>query len=127
WRGEIGASDSFRIAAEMLVELNVRDDFGRPADATSTYLRYEIRIGYESPTYRGTLGRLVLLSETLDYITEGEAARSLKFRPGRDFRNAVVVNNRRTPSGFISVRAAADGQTEIVVHADGGSRGPGQV
>lgn len=128
WCGEAGASEQFRIAAEMLIEARVQDDFGRPAEASSTFLRYQIEIGHEAPTFRGTLGRLVLLSETLDYITEGDAAGKLKFpHRAKGFREAVVVNRRRTPSGYISVKTADDGQTEIVVHADGGSRGPGQV
>jgi len=74
-----GYTDELRIAVEMIVDPEVNDDFGRPAEATSTYLRYEIKIGYEHSTLRGTLGRLVLLSETLDYITEGEAVTKLHF------------------------------------------------
>ncbi|MCB0107870.1 MAG: ATP-binding protein [Caldilineaceae bacterium] len=125
---EHGYADRFRIAAEMIVEPHVRDDFGRPAEATSTFLRYEVEIGYESPTFRGILGRLVLLSETLNYITEGDANNKLKFpHSAQNFRKAVVVNKRRSASGYISVQTAADGQTEIVVHQDGGSRGPGQI
>jgi predicted ATPase len=125
---EEGRNVSFRIAAEMIVEPNVRDDFGRPAEATSTFLRYEIEIGYEEPGQRGTLGRLVLLSEKLDYITEGEAATKLRFpHSASSFRKAAVNNKRRSQAGFISVNVASDGQTEIVVHQDGGSRGPGQV
>ena len=118
----------FRIAAEMIVSPSVRDDFGRPAEATSTYLRYEVRIGYEESAHRGTLARLVLLSETLNYITEGHAAARLGFphSAGR-FRAAVVKNKRKSPVGYISVQLATDGQTEIVVHQDGGSRGPGQT
>lgn len=128
WSGEDGHSNEFRIAAEMIVDPQVQDDFGRPAQATSTYLRYEIRIGYEQPTHRGTLGRLVLLSETLDYITEGEAVQRLKFpHSASKFREAVVDNGRRTSAGYISVKVANDGQTEIVVHQDGGGRGPGQT
>lgn len=128
WSSSSSQSDRFRIAAEMIVDPEVRDDFGRPAEATSTFLRYEIEIGYEKPLQRGTLGRLVLLSEALDYITEGEAANRLKFpHSAQKFRKAVVINKRRTPSGFISVRKANDGQTEIIVHQDGGSRGPGQI
>ncbi|WP_129627012.1 AAA family ATPase [Candidatus Oscillochloris fontis] len=118
----------FRIAAEMIVEPHVRDDFGRSAEATSTFLRYEVEIGYEPPEQRGSLGRLVLLAERLDYITEGEAASRLKFPHSvQFFRSSVVKNRRKTQSGFISTRNAPDGQTEIVVHQDGGSRGPGQV
>lgn len=128
WSGEGRRSDRFQIAAEMIVDRHVRDDFGRPVEASSTFLRYEIEIGYEAPTHRGTLGRLVLLSEKLDYVTEGDAAGRLKFpHSAMRFRRSAVVNNRRTRAGFISVRTAEDGQTEIVVHADGGSRGQGQV
>ncbi|HEY0511656.1 MAG TPA: AAA family ATPase [Thermoanaerobaculia bacterium] len=119
---------SFKIAAEMIVEPKVHDDFGRPAEASSTYLRYEVEIGYESSTHRGALGRLVLLAEALTYITEGESVAKLKFpSSAANFRRKVVMNKRRTQSGYITVRRAADGQTEILVHQDGGSRGPAQT
>jgi predicted ATPase len=119
---------AFRMAAEMIVEPDVRDDFGRPATATSTYLRYQIEIGYEAASARGSLGRLVLLSETLEHIREGAAATRLRFpHSAAHFRRKAVLNKRRVKSGFISVQQASDGQTEIMVHADGGSRGPGQL
>lgn len=118
---------SFRIAAEMIVEPDVRDDFGRPATASSTYLRYQIEVGYEAPSARGSLGRLVLLSESLEHIRESTAARRLRFpHSAARFRRKAVQNKRRVKSGFISVHNASDGLTEIMVHADGGSRGPGQ-
>ena len=74
WTNGESRANSFRIAAEMIVEPEVYDDFGRPSESSSTYLRYEIHIGYEAPTYKGTLGRLVLLSEKLNYIAEGKRA-----------------------------------------------------
>ncbi len=121
-------TDRFRIAAEMVVNPHIKDDFGRSAEASSSYLRYEIEIGYEPANHRGTLGRLVLLSETLNYITEGEAVGKLKFpHSANHFRQVAVTNRRRTRSGFISTKTADDGQTEIIVHQDGGSRGPGQT
>lgn len=119
---------SFRMAAEMIVDPDVRDDFGRPAISTSTYLRYEIEVGYEAPSARGSLGRLVLLAESLEHIRESAAAARLRFpHSAARFRRKAVQNKRRAKSGFISVHEASDGQTEIMVHADGGSRGPGQV
>lgn len=119
---------AFKIAAEMIVEPKVHDDFGRPAEASSTYLRYEVEIGYESSAHKGMLGRLVLLSESLTYITEGESVARLSFpSSAANFRRKVVTNRRRTQSGYISVRKAEDGQTEILVHQDGGSRGPAQT
>lgn len=114
--------DRFALAAEMIVEPEVEDDFGRQAKASSTYLRYEISIGYEPPEGHGHLGRLVLLSEELDYFTQNEAVHKLRFplSPGR-FRRAVVHNQRRSGK-YISTRNAA-GITEILVHQDGGSSG----
>lgn len=114
-----------RIAAEMIIDPSVRDDFGRPAKASSTYLRYELHVGYEPPVAQGSLGRLTLLFESLGYKPEGAAAKALKFpHSATDFRRAVVSNNRRSRKGYISAKLAADGQTEILVHQDGGSRGP---
>lgn len=128
WSDGRNRSEEFRIAAEMIVNPSVRDDFGRPAEANSTYLRYEVRVGYEAPPARGSISRLVLLSESLDYIKEGAAAAKLRFPlSARDFRAHVVFNKRRTPSGYISARKSDDGQTEILVHQDGGSRGPAQT
>jgi predicted ATPase len=127
WTDGKSRCESFRIAVEMIVDPYVSDDFGRPAIASSTYLRYEVEVGYEPPTYKGTLGRLVLQAERLDYITEGEAARRLRFRHNaRLFRRAVVTNSRRSKAGYISVNKAADGQIEILVHQDGGSSGQPQ-
>jgi predicted ATPase len=128
WSDGRSRSDGFTIAAEMIIDPSVRDDFGRPAEANSTYLRYEVRIGYEAQSARGSLSRLVLLSESLDYIKEGAAAGKLRFplTPG-EFRKHVVSNKRRTQSGYISARQTEDGQTEILVHQDGGSRGPAQT
>ena len=108
----------------MIVDRNVRDDFGRPAEASSTYLRYEVDIGFEEPLHKGSLGRLVLLSEKLDYITEGEASGRLRFPHSRkDFLRSAVINRRKAKAGFISTEKAADGKTEILLHQDGGSRG----
>lgn len=119
--------EEFTIAAEMIISPTVRDDFGRPAEANSTYLRYEVRIGYEAASARGSLSRLVLLAESLDYITEGEAAGKLKFPLNvREFRKHAISNKRRTPSGYISAQRTSDGQTEILIHQEGGSRGPAQ-
>jgi predicted ATPase len=120
-------SSSFSLAAEMLVDENVIDEFGRPAKASSTFLRYEIEIGYEAPGPNGALGRLVLLAERLNYLTEEKAASRLVFpHSAKEFRQHAVVNRRRTAGGFISTEKAGDGKTEIYIHQDGGSRGKPQ-
>lgn len=128
WTQGTEHASKFRIAAEMIVGRHARDDFGRPAEARSTFLRYEVSIGYEESTHRGMLGRLVLLEEKLDYITEGQSANRLGFpHSSKYFRSQAIRNERRSTDGYISVRKTLEGQTEIVVHQDGGSRGPGQT
>lgn len=128
WTKNGDRRSSIRMAAEMIVEPAVHDDFGRPAEATSTYLRYELQVTYEPPDQRGMLGRLVLTHESLEHITEGAAASKIGFQhSARAFRKEAVKNKRRSDAGFISTQVANDGQTEIVVHQDGGSRGPGQI
>lgn len=129
WTNGTTRRERFRIAVEMVVDGHVHDDFGRPAESSSTFLRYEIQIRYAPPSSdAGLLGRLVLEEEKLGYITEGDAPKHMPFpHSAKDFRDSAVKNTRRTQSGFISVRTSEDGKREIVVHQDGGARGPGQT
>ena len=122
--------DSFRIAVEMLVPLDVADDFGRPCKATSTFLRYEIEIGRKAPSSTG-LDRsfdIELRSESLKPIRKGDASKRLRFPHSKpEFRDSAVQNRRFAKSGYIATVRQADGnEAEIVVYQDGGSRGPGQ-
>lgn len=129
WTDGRTCRETFKIAAEMIVDPQVIDDFGRQAPASSTFLRYEIEIRYVPPsTKAGLLGRLVLETESLNYITQGAAIRHMFFpHSPRLFRNSAVKNERRTTKGYISAHTAPDGKKTIVVHQDGGSRGPGQI
>lgn len=120
WTDGNTRAESFFIAAEMIVDKVNSDDFGRQAEASSTYLRYEIRIGYEESTHRGTLGRLVLESEDLNYITEGQANRKLTFpHSAKSFRKHVVDNKRRTKTGYISTETSTRQEPEILIHQEG--------
>ena len=120
---------SFRIAAEMLVERQVFDDFGRPGAATSTFLRYEIEIGSKTaaPSDLGRSLDIELRSESLHPIRKGDAAKKLRFPHSKSkFRDRAVQNHRFTKAGYISTEQSDGEEAEIVVHQDGGSRGPGQ-
>ena len=66
WTNGEAKSPTITMAAEMLVEEEVTDDFGRQAKASSTFLRYEIEIGYEKNEYDLTPGRMVLVRENLE-------------------------------------------------------------
>lgn len=116
-------------AAEMIVGETVRDDFGREAKASSSFLRYEVAFRYDPPSPTGgLLGGLTLEREELRPITAGNAARHLRFPHSKSkFRDSVVFNKRHARSGFISTQI--DPETEqaaIVVHQDGGSHGRGR-
>ena len=130
FRGDSLRRDSFRLAAEMLVEKDVTDDFGRPGKTSSTFLRYEIEIAKKKDAAHNashSIFDMELRSESLHHITQGEASKRLRFPHSKSaFRDGAVINRRRARTGYISTEFSNDGLTEIVIHQDGGSRGPGQ-
>ena len=117
---------SIRFAAEMIVDSDVADDFGREGSPSSSFLRYEVAFRYEPPSdVMGPLGGLVLEREELRPITKGRAPRHLRFPHHRaKFRDSVVYNHRHAKTGFISTLTGEP--TTIVVHQDGGSHGRGR-
>jgi len=124
WTDGVDRRDEFTLAAEMIVDEDVEDDFGRPATATSTFLRYELEIGYEAPVRDGQLARVSLRAERLTYITEKDAPRRLRFpHSAARFRKAAVKNRRRSNAGYISTEVE-DEQVVILVHQDGGAGKP---
>lgn len=121
WSGDFANEPRIRFAAEMIVPGEVEDDFGRVAEATHTFLRYELDIGYQAPTGREKIGRLTLLKEQLKHINLGTAATRLRFpHSASEFRKAVLYGKRRAP--YISTTREG-GQPIVAVHQDGGSRG----
>ena len=126
FRGSDEPSKRLEFAVEMIVDRKVTDDFGREAEASSSFLRYELALRYEQPSATtGPLGGLVLEKEVLNPITVNNATRRIRFPHSKgNFRDAAIYNKRRN-SGYIST-SEENGQAVIVVHQDGGSRGPGR-
>lgn len=117
--GEPG-NGPIRLAAEMIVPDSVEDDFGAPAPATITFLRYELSIAYVAPDVGQLHPRLVVVHESLEPIKLGDAYRHLGFRySAKEFRKAVV-KGRRSGGAFISTEPDS---ARIIVHQDGGSHG----
>lgn len=122
WNGYRAPGPTMTLAAEMIVPRDVADDFGQPARASITFLRYELQVGYDAPRGLGRIGRLVLLSESLRHITLGDAPVHLRFpHSATRFRRALVTG-RRSGKSFISTERNGDDRT-ITIHQDGGSRG----
>ena len=116
-------TDRIEIATEMLIRGDVRDDFGREAAASSSFLRYELSFRYDPPSPDGRPnGRIVLEREELRPIIEARAARHLKFPHSKSrFRDGAVFNTRHARSGFISTTNNPEsGQPDVTVHQDGG-------
>ena len=118
--------DRFRLAVEMIVPRDVSDDFGRPAESSSTFLRYEVGFRYQEPSAAiGPSGGLVLEREELRHITVGRAHNHLRFPHQKaNFRDRIVFN-QRSGAPYIDTTKEQD-QDVILVHQDGGSRGRGR-
>jgi predicted ATPase len=121
WNGFLPDRRRISISAEVIVPPEVEDDFGRVAKPSITFLRYSVEIGYEQPQGKERMGRLVLLSEHLEHINQGDAMQHLAFQPSKPFRESAV-QGRRSAGAFIST-VEEDGETIIKIHQDGGSRG----
>lgn len=113
-----------RLAAEMIVAPVNEDDFGQSAEATSTFLRYELHLAYEPPSRSGyaQYGRIRLVAEELRHITKFDASKRLQWEHSASkFRDAAVINRRQ---GVAYISTAQDaGAGTIKIHQDGGSRG----
>ncbi|MEU8269207.1 AAA family ATPase [Sphaerisporangium sp. NPDC049002] len=122
WDGYRDHQREISIAAEMIVQRNVEDDLGDTARATTTFLRYELTLGYSLPEGEGSVGKLTLEREVLKHINKGEASRHLRFpHSAKNFRNAVL-RGQRSGGPFLSTEHRDIG-TIINVHGDGGSFG----
>lgn len=124
WDGYRDQARLIQLSAEMLVPRVVEDDLGAEAKPATTFLRYDLSLGYEPPQGQGSVGRLSLASENLTHITRGASLRHLKFRHSPAFRNSVVTGERRG-GAFLSTEQKENGVV-INVHGDGGSRGKPQ-
>ncbi|GAA2996647.1 AAA family ATPase [Streptomyces lactacystinicus] len=122
WNGYADGEHLMTFAAEMIVPGEVEDDFGRLAEPTSTFLRYELHLGYQPPQRGERGGRLTLRYEDLSRIRPSEALSHLRF-PHRaaDFRKAVV-RARRSNAPYIST-SLETGDAVVSIHADGSRRG----
>ena len=122
WDGYREHPRQISLAVEMIVPAEVEDDLGASAEATTTFLRYELTLGYLLAEGEGSVGRLTLEREELRHINRGDAPKHLRFpHSAKNFRSAVVLGERR--GGAYLSTELRDSGTVINVHGDGGSRG----
>lgn len=111
--------DEMSFEAEMIVPETGVDDLGQEARASSTFLRYSLRLRYRADESARSLGALELTYEELAYIKRGEARAHLPFHPSKEWLESAVEGRRWTPY-YISTDASSG---IIKVHQDGGSSG----
>jgi predicted ATPase len=104
--------------ADMVVPNSVKDDFGRPATPSTTFLRYTLALKYV-PKSNQASERIEIVEEKLTYIQKGHARRLLGFKHSSAFRQSVIFGRRTTE--LISTVIEA-GKSTINLHQDG-SRG----
>lgn len=122
WNGYADDEHLMTFAAEMIVPGEVEDDFGRLAEPTSTFLRYELQLGYQPPQGGERGGRLTLRYEDLSQIRPGDAPPHLRFPHNAKGFRQTVVRGRRSTSPYIST-SLDTGDAVVRIHADGGRKG----
>lgn len=102
------------LAAEMLIPRSGEDEFGQRAEASATYVKYELELSLQPAADSRLRERIRLEREMLTYIPKGKAKERLGFPHSEEWRASVVqTSSRRTD--FIST----DRETGIVnLHAD---------
>ncbi len=107
--------DRMSFSAELLIPKHGADALGQLAEASMTFLRYDLHLGYAADPSIPGLGKLVVLHEAMDRINKGEARAHLRFKHRRAWRDSVVRGRRTSP--YISTEIL-DGEPVIALHAD---------
>ncbi len=107
--------------AEMIIPDRGVNDLGQGAEASITFLRYTIVLGYHEDNSLRSIGSLEILKEELTHIKLGDAKKHLLFPHSiKNWRKSAVKGERRVPY-FISTDD--NGDRVIKLHQDGGSSG----
>lgn len=113
------------LVAEMIVPVEVHDDFDREARATATFLRYtlELRLGSVADEDHGERDPIYIEREELVAKNSSEAATELHFKPPGPWLRQHVKGpgNRRT--AFIDTDSPDNGVRAIRLYGDQTGRG----
>jgi predicted ATPase len=114
------SADEIHLGAEMIIPPRGEDQLGQVAEASITYLRYELQFRYRMEMPARPNGGIEITRESLTHLNLTEARRLLGFQNSPEFRNSCIKGRRTTP--YISTK---DGF--ILLHADskGGKGGGG--
>jgi len=108
--------DEMSFEAEMLVPPKGQDDLGQTAEASITFLRYSLSLGYRREGEASSAERLEVKREALEHINIGDAPSQLLFPRNQAWLKSVVFG-RRTGSFLSTVGHGED--RRIKLHQDG--------
>jgi predicted ATPase len=108
------ADNVIELSADMITPKEVADDFGQPAQPSTTLLTYTVQLRYQAET-----DQLLVQSEHLAHAKLGDFKTFVGFPASAQFRSSVAVGARR--GGPLISTNKEKGAIEL--HGDGGSRG----
>jgi len=115
--GPLGAMS---FAVEMVIPVSGIDDLGQEAQASHTFLRYEIslRLHYD----KNETPVLKVEREALSRLAKKHQSNLFPFAPSSEWVDSVFHSTRNAPD-FISTSGDEGSDRLILLHQDGGSRG----
>lgn len=96
-----GGDGRMSFSLDVIIPKTGQDDFQQPAQASHSFLNYELELALETPPSGPQ--RIALLSEELSYITLGDAKERLGFPFGPEWRDSVLSKSSRR-SKYIDTR-----------------------
>ncbi len=116
-------ADEMRFVADMIVPAKGIDDLGQEVEATATFLRYELVLGWREGAGADPRGGLVIRKEALTHIQKGKAAESLLFPHSKSLWRDGVVMVKHRAAAFISTELEG-GRRIVQLHQDGNGGRP---
>lgn len=110
----VGGNNRMHFECDVLIPKIGFDDFHQPAEASHTFLTYELELELKLGDWE--FGRIELLRERLNYVTHGAAKKTLGFPSQREWRESVIMKSHRRAS-YIETKAV-EGSTRIRLSSD---------
>lgn len=118
--GTTTAADPISLSADMIIPLRGEDQLGQVAEASITYLRYELELRYRAELPARPNGGIEILRESLNHLNLSDARTFLGFPYSPSFRDSCIKGRRTTP--YVST----DKDGFVLLHADSkGGKGGG--
>ncbi len=112
-------ADTISLGVEMIIPPRGEDQLGQEAEASITYLRYELELRHRAGLPARPNGGIEIVSEHLTHLNLTDAQRLLGFPHKPAFRSSSITGRRTTP--YISTKEGF-----VLLHADSkGGKGGG--